>query len=366
MATKTNTEINGYKYYRITRVIGHKIVDGKKVPVKKQFCGMSKGDAEAKYKAYLQDQVRLQYEKDADKMSTFHNRAYEFIENSLDVTQKYASGTKTRYKSSYHTHIEGTWIDKMVLTDIHPADLQRFYNELKVTMSVLKQINRFIRAFYTWVLRNEYGSDVSAAVELPIKKDSKKSDSIVVWDDKSWDMLTSSIFDRRHDLLIKMLSYTGMRIGECLALKYKDIRGDVIYVTRQYTMGEIKKPKYNSSREIPMHPKLKAALKDHEEWHRKEMKDKHYKTDYIFTTPNGTLYDVSNLSRTINRLYKKNGIAPQHFHVYRATFCTKLCEAGAPLEVASKILGHKSLEVTAKHYALVTTQSKQDAINLLK
>ena len=59
MATKKNTEINGQEYFRITRTIGHKMVDGKKVPVKKQFYGSSKGDAEKKYKAFLESQGRI-------------------------------------------------------------------------------------------------------------------------------------------------------------------------------------------------------------------------------------------------------------------------------------------------------------------
>lgn len=54
MATKTNITIerNGkeYKYFRITRTIGHE--NGK--PIKKQFVGSSKKEAEEKYKQFLE------------------------------------------------------------------------------------------------------------------------------------------------------------------------------------------------------------------------------------------------------------------------------------------------------------------------
>ena len=43
MATKKNTQIGEYEYYRFTKTIGHK-PDGK--PIKKQFLGTSKRDAE--------------------------------------------------------------------------------------------------------------------------------------------------------------------------------------------------------------------------------------------------------------------------------------------------------------------------------
>ena len=365
MAGKTNTTINGhYEYYRITRTIGH---DSAGRPIKKQFCGKSKGDAERRYDNFLKEQARLKYEGEQIlNTTTLHDRAIEYIENTLNVSQKYSNGTKIRYKSAYNCHIKDTWLDKMVVKDIHPSDLQRFYNQLDVSISTLKQVNRFMSTFFKWMLRNEYSNDLTAAIELPVKRDTKKSETIVIWDDDSWNLLTSQNFDFRHDLLIKLLCYSGMRIGECLGLKYGDIKGDIIHINRQYSMGEIKAPKYNSKRDIPMHDKVKEALEIHRKWHKQEMIDRDYNTEYIFTTNSGKLIEPSNLATAFNRFYKRIGITPQNFHIYRATFCTKLCESGVPLEVASKLLGHKSLEVTAKHYALVRQDSKIDAINKLK
>ena len=173
--------------------------------------------------------------------------------------------------------------------------------------------------------RNEYATDVMAAVDLPRKKDTRKSESIIVWDDETWDKLTSSIFDFRHDFLIKLMCYSGMRIGECLGLKYADIQGDIIHVRRQYSMYELKPPKYNSKRDIPMHNKLIASYEKHKAWHEEEMQKNHYKTDFVFTTSSGKLYDVTNLHKAFRRFYERIGIDYETFHVYRHTFCTKLC-----------------------------------------
>ena len=157
-----------------------------------------------------------------------------------------------------------------------------------------------------------------------------------------------------------------MRISEAMALKYSDIENDVINVERQYVFGEIKPPKYNSCRQIPMHPELKKAFEEHKAWHEAEMIKNGYDTDYVFTTSTGKLYDHSNLRTALKRFYAKNKIPYKHPHAYRATFCTNLCRNGAPLEVTSKLMGHKSLEVTAAYYAQVRQDSKVDAINLLK
>lgn len=367
MATKTNTTINGKEYYVLKRTIGHELVDGKKKPIYKYFYGSGKTNAEQKYKKYLEDEAEKKYAKEERyAFCTLHERAEDFIDNALEPAAKYSSGTKVRYKSSYNKHIKGTWIDKMPASKIKPSDIQKFYNGLDVSASTLKQVNRFMSLFYKWMVRNEYATDVISAVELPKKRDSKKSETIVIWDDKSWKKLTSSKFDFRHDFLIKLMSYSGMRIGECLGLKYSDIDGDTIHVRRQYSMHEIKPPKYNSKRDIPMHKKLRASFKRHKAWHEAEMKKNHYRTEYVFTTSSGRLIDVTNLHKAFNRFYESIGIERQTFHVYRHTFCTKLCEAGVPLEVAAKLLGHKNLEVTAAHYTLVRQDTKKDAIAKLK
>lgn len=221
-------------------------------------------------------------------------------------------------------------------------------------------------SFYKWMARNDYAFDITSAIELPIKQQKKIKEDIVIWEDESWEKLTSSKFDFRHDFLIKLMSYSGMRISECLGLKYSDIHGDVIHVSRQYTDGELKEPKAKSKRDIPMHPKLIAAYEDHVARHQAEMVRYGYQTDFVFTTQHGMMYDYSNISKAFDKFYAREGIPRHTFHTYRATFCTKLCEAGVPLEVASKLLGHKSLEVTAKHYALVRQETKKDAIALLK
>ena len=68
MATKKNTAIkNGdkqYNYFRIVRTIGHEWKDGKKVPIRKQFYGSSKGDAEKQFRAYQDEQLQKEYPED--------------------------------------------------------------------------------------------------------------------------------------------------------------------------------------------------------------------------------------------------------------------------------------------------------------
>ena len=167
------------------------------------------------------------------------------------------------------------------------------------------------------------------------------------------------------DFFVKFLLYTGARISEAIALKYSDFDNDTVTISRQYYMKEMKEPKYNSVRQIPLHDELRTALATHKEWHQKDMKKNHYKTEYVFTTSSGNLYDPVNVRRALKRFCNKYGIEYKHPHAFRATFCTQLCRCGVPLEVASSLMGHKSMEVTARHYALVRSDTKRDAIDKL-
>lgn len=357
MATKTNTTVNGKNYFRLRRT-----VDGKQ----KNFYGTSKGDAEKKYKQFLEERAREKYEKAQYYSSaTIHERAKEFIDNSLSVSQKYARGTRERYESAYRTHISGTDFDKMAASDVRAADIQKFYNELPVSAQTLKSVSKFMSAFWKWLVLNDYAPNVIVAVDLPIKPDNSRHSGIQIWEDKEIHKILMNIDKTEYfriSFMVKVLLYTGMRIGEVLALRYSDIKDGYIHVNRQVYMDEIKQPKYNSARTIPLHDALAEALEKHKEWHRQEMLNRDYKTPYIFTTSKGTLYGVSNIRRRINRFYDAINVPHKNIHTYRSTFCTQMCRCDVPLEVASKLLGHKSLEVTAKHYQMIKNDTMEEAI----
>ena len=359
MATKTNTSINGKDYYRIRRTIDGEI---------KNFYGSSKGDAERKYKEYLEELARKKHEiQVADDNATFGERAEEYAVNVLSISQKYARGTINAYLSAYKLHIKNAPICNMKMRDVRASDIQKFYNDLDVSQHKIKSIHKFMSAFYKWLVLNNYSMNVLVGVEIPRKENTSRHDEIIIWEDEEIRMILDALEScqnrHRQHFMLYVLLYTGMRISEVLGLKYTDIEDGIIHVERQYYLDEIKPPKWNSRRQIPMHHVLKKEFEDHKAWHQEEMKKNKYMTDFIFTTSTGELYHQASVRKALKRFYARHNIPYKHIHAYRATFCTNLCRCGVPLEVASKLMGHKSMEVTAAHYALVRTDSLQDAID---
>lgn len=369
MATKKNTTVKSqdgktYEYFRITRTVGHEWKNGKKVPIKKQFTGTSKGNAEKKYKEYLEEQHK-QKEVITDNTKPIGTLMQYYADNILSVDQKYAHGTKIRYLSSYNVHIKDAQFTEIQASLIQASDIQKFYNNLDVTMSVIKGVHKFMVAFFKWASRAEKIRNVMPSVILPTKKENKRHEEIVVWTDDELEKITASLENNRLKFFVILEIYTGLRISELISVKYKDIDDNQLHVQRQYYKGEICNPKYDSKRYIPLHPRVIEELYKHKQWHGKEMEENGYKTDYIFTSRNGKLLDDKNIRRALKRMYANNNIPYKHFHAYRATFCTNLCFSGAPIEAAAKLMGHKSVEVTAKYYTFVSKSTMQSAIDNL-
>lgn len=351
---KTNTSINGSKYFRIRRTI-----DGQT----KSFYGRTKAEAEQKFTEYIANGCAdTPSRASATDRAVFSDKARIYINDVLKPSQKYATATKERYSMAYNTHIRETWLDRMMVKDIRAADVQSFYNEIDVSMQTLATINKFMSGFVRWLVLNDYSNDFLRAVEIPLKPENKRHDGILTWEDAEIKKILSSIDGHRLQFLVYILLYTGARISEAIAMKHEDIYDGSVHIVRQCYCGEIKPPKYHSEREVPIHEELLTAYQRHIVWQQADMEKNHYETNYLFTTSTGNMYDPVDIRRSLKRLYTAHGIPNKSPHTYRATFCTQLCRCGVPLEVASSLMGHKSIEVTSKHYTRILENTKKDAI----
>ena len=367
MATKKNTQINGKNYYRLTKTIGHQIVDGKKKPIRKAFYGESKTQAVKKYQEWLIQQEKLK-EQTVDSNLPLGKVIDSYIENVLTPSAKYQESTKERYIGAYKKFKENNPTDILLKTiqDVTSADWQNAYNKYNVKQSSLDSLNSFLKGFYKWAVLNRYCTDVLNVVSIPKKEKLVRSDEVIVFTDEELELIDNITVGNRLRLMTFLGRYAGLRISEVLGLKYSDFTDDTIKVRRQNYRGEIKPPKYNSVRDIPLHPVLKEELEKHRKWHLEEMKKLGYKSDYLFTTIVGTAYDDANIRRRFRKLFNENDMPGYPFHTFRHTFCTNLCRAEVSIQVASKLMGHKSVEVTAKFYTLVDKNEQKAAINLLK
>lgn len=353
----TNFEINGKEYYRIKRVVGHD-ADGK--PIYKQFYGKTQGEAKKKHRTYLEDQVRKEYEeKEAltnEQRRTLGSLMEEYATEILANDSSKAPGTRHLYTRAYENHLKDTDLMLIPICDLRTQAIQKHYNKLKISESAIKHTHKFFSCFMRWAVACNYCTNILDAVTLPEKKKNTQNDDIVVWTDKEVQMIEERLVDHRYYPAIMLSLYAGLRVSEVLGLKWSDLDfdNDIIHVQRQAAREGLKTPKYNSTRDIPMHAKIKKALLKMEPTN-----------EFIFTSQSGKLLDYNNFRRGLVRAYNEHGIPCKKYHAYRATFATNLCRKGVRLEIASRLCGHSSVNVTAKYYRSVNKTEEADAINLI-
>ncbi len=368
---------NGYEYVRVTRVVGHK-EDGR--PIRREFLGKTKREALDKYEAYL----RAEKEKlKAHAKRPLKVEVDAWIREFLQPDSTLAYGTRKEYVNLYRLHFEPRAITTLPLGMIKAADIQADLNALYkegVPQSSVKKVINVLKRFYAYCEKEEITRDVTAGLKLPGEKPVEDK-HVLTWTDKEIETIMSG-FDRadprfRLKFLIILAYRTGARIGELLGLQYKDIdiENHCIYIRKQIIYKEEGNRKMKaepaalksacSRRDIPIDDITLEALQEHKIWQAIDMIEHDYQTDYLFTTDTGAHYYRKNLERALQRYYKKIGIAYKPFHTYRHTYATTLARRGAPIQTVAALLGHSSVEITAKYYIGIFTSDKKEAISLL-
>jgi len=139
---------------------------------------------------------------------------------------------------------------------------------------------------------------------------------------------------------------TGMRKGEMLKLKWRDIdfQRNIIYLYET---------KNGEKREVPMNDTVKTAL----------MKiSKNEDSPYIFCNKKGLPY--TDVRKSFFTACSKSGIINFRFHDLRHTFASQAVMSGIDLNTVRELLGHKSLEMTLR-YSHLSPDHKKRAVDLL-
>lgn len=175
--------------------------------------------------------------------------------------------------------------------------------------------------------------------------------------------------------LVLLLAYTGMRHGEALGLKWKDINftKNTITIKRTRDQYGVRKPKTkNSFRTIPVDELVIEQLNKYQKWCIKlklrygEQLDK--KNDLVFiskrSTPCSHLFVHSAFERIYKQIKEKdieiNRITP---HGLRHTHATILINNGIPPKTIAERLGN-TVEMIYKVYSHSFKELEEKAVSI--
>lgn len=235
------------------------------------------------------------------------------------------------------------------VNDITAADIRQWQNELikmGYSPTYLKTINNQLSAIFNYAVR--YYDLKSNPCAKAGSMGKSKAEEMDFWTGEEFRKFIDSVMNKRLSYMAFMTLYwTGMRLGELLALNPNDVDLEkrTISITKSYQrFGKkdvITPPKTPKSKRVITIPEFLAA----------DIKD--YMDSLYDLQENDRLFPITKyyLEHEMQRGIKESGVKRIRVHDLRHSHASMLIELGfSPLEIANR-LGHEKVETTLNTYA---------------
>lgn len=181
----------------------------------------------------------------------------------------------------------------------------------------------------------------------------------------------------QHQVIVKLLLFTGLRRGELCGLEWKDVdferaiitvRRSSLYLSGKGIFADETKND-TSTRCMKVSDDAIAMLRV---WRAEQAKerlllgDQWQDNDRLFTAWNGTPIRPDVITAWFHRFVTKNNLPPIHVHSLRHTNATLLIAAGTNLTTVAARLGHADTTTTSKIYAHAIKSADQAAAEVLQ
>lgn len=194
--------------------------------------------------------------------------------------------------------------------------------------------------------------------ELDISKKmfnrTQKPDENVVFARREIQKIVVELQDSRNlkDLAILVAIYTGMRVGEIVALKWEDIKDDYIHINR--TQINFKGENGQNIHEIRDFPKTEAGVRDvvivpELRVVLKRIRAINPFTEYLFEKNGKPLHKHLVCSR-LYILCERYNFPKKGMHAIRKYYATTLINAGVEEIIVISQMGHTDFSTTKKYY----------------
>lgn len=182
--------------------------------------------------------------------------------------------------------------------------------------------------------------------------------------------------------LIIFIMYSGLRLGEAIALKWKHVESDMSSIKISQSVRTIiernednlpvldengnkrhiileKQPKTkDGERTIPLPDRAIEILKYFYE------NSVHNQDDYVFTTAKGSIYGKRNIERTLKSMLEKSNCECKSYtpHSLRHGYGSILISKGKDIKIVSELLGHSDVSFTYNVYIGILKEDKIKAV----
>lgn len=307
-----------------------------------------------------------------------------------ELTKEWLSTKIFEIKAGSYDRIEATINNQIIpqighyqITSVTTSDIQQMINNLanqNYSYSIIKKAYNAINGCFKYAIDNQYLTQTPVKnIVLPKQKEKKKSDIEFFNDDEinlinrhSIEKYSTGKYIYKHGYAFPLLLNTGLRVGELLALKWKNVDFDNMQIHIVATRGQIidrssdkkryivvdKNTKTESSyRTVPINKQAYEALM--------HFRNFNYNNDYVMANSDNNVVSYRNLHRAFSKILEKSNINHGTVHSLRHTFATKLFHNGIDTKIISDLLGHSDVSITYNIYTHVIKEQKMKAVKVL-
>lgn len=267
-------------------------------------------------------------------------------------------------------------IGNYIITKIQPFHLQELVNEWHKKFKSHKTFYNYMKRVFKYAYVQEYiKKNPTDKVIVPKKKidygiEKKTKD---FYSKPELELLLNTL--KEHEphkwyTVFRLFAYTGIRRGELLALKWKDIdfKEATLNIDETLTTGMdnrqiIQPPKTDDVRKIGLDQGTIQALK---QWKAEQAEfllglgfNALSSDQIVFSNERDNGYlNLSAPANALVRICKRHDIEPINLHGFRHTHASLLLEAGLEIEEVMDRLGHSDIQTTMNIYTHITPERK--------
>lgn len=265
---------------------------------------------------------------------------------SEDKFKEVGKSSRNGYNASYLTC---SALHDIRFVDIKTKHMQDIMNSCNKGKGSLRKLKVLFNQLFAYAMANDIvRKDYSDYVEIPKIKETNSREPFTLKEiNRLFEIQNEEGFEIVDSIL--MMIYTGLRIGELLIIKNKDIDLD-----NKIIVGGIKTDA-GKDRVIPISAKIFDLVENRVNQNNK----------YFISRSDGKKYTYDNYYRD-NFIPIMNKLGMNHKpHDCRHTFATLMSNAGADTIALQKIMGHADYATTANIYTHKDIEELKKAISLL-
>ena len=350
----------------------------------KYFSAKTREEVKEKLNSYIEQQKKGTYvEPNKLILGEWLDSVYE-----NHIVNKVKTSTRASAESIIAKHLKPHF-GNVRLNELKGTQIQKFYNSLLVDGRIDKKGGLSPKTIKNIHLVLHGALEQAVKEDLIIKNPLKSvtlprshNKEIEILSPEEQKRLAEKCSDHPWGMAILLTLYSGMRLGEVLALTWKDINFDknILSINKQlsrlkdYSKDAPAKTKLylrretktkSSERIIAIAPVIMEKLKLYKQ--KQDLERAYWQKCYnnlnlVFCRDDGNLIDPATFRDFYHRTLKKAGMGHKTFHALRHTFATRALESNAPIKVVSEILGHASIQITLDTYSHVSLELQQETM----